>query len=78
MYVPLFFDLAEHSETFDWECKFKSSTALSPLEQLVAILPGKSAYLLPEPLRVLSTSAESPLADMFPTDFEVDMEGKKQ
>ena len=78
MYAPLFSDLAEHAETFDWECKFEPSTALSPLEQLVAILPGKSAYLLPEPLRVLSTSAESPLADMFPDDFEVDMEGKKQ
>lgn len=77
LYAPLFSDLATHAETFDWECEFESSVPFSPFEQLLAILPPQSAHFLPECLRELTTSSSSPIIDMFPQIFEVDLEGKK-
>jgi 5'-3' exoribonuclease 1 len=77
-YSPFFIDMFEHIDTFDVEMKFEPSEPFTPLEQLLAVLPGKSAYLLPEPLRFLSNDLNSPIIDMFPIDFDVDLEGKKQ
>ena len=77
LYAPLFSDLAKHAETFDWECKFEPSLPFTPFEQLLAILPPQSAHFLPECLRELTTSSSSPIIDMFPQTFEVDLEGKK-
>jgi 5'-3' exonuclease len=77
-YAPFFSDLYDHIDSFDIDFIFEDSWPLSPLEQLVAILPSKSSYLLPEPLRMLSTSDNSPIIDMFPTDFEIDLDGKAQ
>jgi len=70
--------MRDHVDDFDADRPFEPSEPLSPLEQLMSVLPGKSAYLLPEPLRFLLTSSSSPIIDFYPTDFEVDMEGKKQ
>ena len=77
-YAPFFKDLYAHIDDFDIDFKFEIGDILSPYEQLLAILPGKSAYLLPDKLQYLSTSADSPIIDMFPIDFAVDLEGKKQ
>lgn len=77
-YAPFFTDMRDHVDDFDADRPFEPSEPLSPLEQLMSVLPGKSAYLLPEPLRFLLTSSSSPIIDFYPTDFEVDMEGKKQ
>jgi 5'-3' exonuclease len=76
-YAPFFADLAKHIDTFNFELEFPPSTPFSQLEQLIAVLPGKSAYLLPSPLQFLSTSLSSPIIDMFPIDFESDYDGKK-
>jgi 5'-3' exonuclease len=76
LYAPFFTEMADHIDDFDTSMKFNPSTPLTPLEQLISILPSKSAYILPEPLRVLS-SPESPIADMYPIDYETDLEGKK-
>lgn len=77
LYAPFFSDLAKHSETFDWECRFEPSLPFTPLEQLLAILPPQGAYLLPESLRELTRVSSSPIIDMFPQTFEIDLEGKK-
>lgn len=76
-YAPYFKELYEHIDSFDENMTFEESEPLTPLEQLLSIVPGKCSYLLPEPLRFLSTSAESPIIDMFPINFEIDLEGKK-
>jgi 5'-3' exoribonuclease 1 len=77
MYAPLFSELSQHLESFDFTFTFPPSVPFSPFEQLLAILPSQSAYLLPEPLRPLLTSPDSIIADFYPIDFEVDLEGKK-
>lgn len=77
-YTPFFSELSTHIDTFPDKLTFPPTENLSPLEQLLSVLPGKSSYLLPKPLRFLSTSEHSPIIDLYPVDFEVDLEGKKQ
>jgi 5'-3' exonuclease len=77
-YGVFFAEMCQHIDDYDTSEKFDEGIPLSPLEQLVSVLPGSSAHLLPEPLRMLSTSPDSPIIDMFPTEFEIDLEGKKQ
>lgn len=77
-FAPFFQEMYEHVDSFDTSMTFEPSTPLSPLEQLTAVLPGRSSYLLPEALQMLSTSSKSPIIDMYPIDFEVDLEGKRQ
>jgi len=48
-----------------------------PFEQLLAVQPSSSSRLLPEPFRWLMTDPNSPIADFYPTEFEVDLEGKR-
>eukprot|EP00178_Gracilaria_changii_P013512 TRINITY_DN381_c0_g1_i11.p1 TRINITY_DN381_c0_g1~~TRINITY_DN381_c0_g1_i11.p1 ORF type:complete len:598 (+),score=74.27 TRINITY_DN381_c0_g1_i11:104-1897(+) len=48
-----------------------------PLEQLMSVLPPKSAWCLPKPYRQLMTSAASPIRDFYPESFETDMNGKR-
>jgi 5'-3' exoribonuclease 1 len=48
-----------------------------PYEQLLAVQPGSSSALLPAPYRWLMTEPASPIADFYPVDFRVDMEGKR-
>lgn len=49
-----------------------------PLEQLMAVFPEKSAGALPKTWRKLMSDPESPIIDFYPTDFKIDMNGKKQ
>ena len=67
----------DHIDKFDFNVYFESSYPLSSLEQLLSVLPSHSASLLPEPVRKLTTSVDSPIADLFPVEFEVDLQGKK-
>ena len=56
---------------------FEVSAPLRPLEQLMSCLPPASARLLPRPHRALMLEDSSPLHDFYPSDFDVDMEGKR-
>ena len=56
---------------------FRIGGPLRPLEQLMACLPPASASLLPRPHRALMVEASSPIADLYPRDFDVDMDGKR-
>uniref|UniRef100_A0A6G1S3X0 5'-3' exoribonuclease n=1 Tax=Aceria tosichella TaxID=561515 RepID=A0A6G1S3X0_9ACAR len=49
-----------------------------PLEQLMGVFPEKSASALPKSWRKLMSDPESPIIDFYPTNFKVDMNGKKQ
>eukprot|EP01053_Blabericola_migrator_P004597 Blabericola_migrator_1__4596@NODE_243_length_10934_cov_182_833625_g205_i0_p1_GENE_NODE_243_length_10934_cov_182_833625_g205_i0NODE_243_length_10934_cov_182_833625_g205_i0_p1_ORF_typecomplete_len937_score166_50XRN_N/PF03159_18/1_3e95XRN_N/PF03159_18/18XRN_M/PF17846_1/3_4e92SPASM/PF13186_6/0_5zfCCHC_4/PF14392_6/0_76_NODE_243_length_10934_cov_182_833625_g205_i067789588 len=50
---------------------------LTPLEQLMANLPPRSANNLPPCLGQLMTSSDSPLRDFYPTKFHEDPDGKR-
>lgn len=76
LYAPFFSEMVDHIDTFDTAMRFNPSTPLTPLEQLVSVLPNKSCGLLPPVLQVLSSS-QSPIADMYPIEYDTDLEGKK-
>lgn len=46
--------------------------------QLVGVIPSVYADILPEPYRYLSRSSKSPIIDMFPTSYHIDMINKTQ
>jgi 5'-3' exoribonuclease 2 len=56
---------------------FSLGEPFKPYEQLMAVLPPKTCHALPEFLRPLMTSPTSPIADYFPSEFEIDLLGKK-
>ncbi|KAJ1723077.1 exonuclease II Exo2 [Coemansia erecta] len=57
--------------------QFDGDAPYTPYEQLMCVLPPFSRKLLPAPLRALMVDVHSAIRDMFPTTFEVDMNGKK-
>ena len=62
---------------------FELGKPFQPFEQLMGALPSASAKLLPRPYRRLMNAAgtgaveASPIGDYYPTDFAVDMNGKR-
>lgn len=53
-----------------------TQTYSNVLYQLLSVFPPSSVDLLPEKIRFLMTSETSPIRDLFPLDFEIDMQGK--
>lgn len=51
---------------------------VSMYTQLVSVIPAKYSYILPKSLRHLNCSYESPIIDMFPTIYNIDMIYKTQ
>jgi 5'-3' exoribonuclease 2 len=56
---------------------FEDKPFIHAHEQLLSVLPPQSHYLLPKKYHNLMTSKESPIYDMFPSDFKLDMFGKR-
>jgi 5'-3' exonuclease len=46
---------------------------VSPFEQLMCVLPSRSAYLLPEPINSLLTDFNSPIIKFYPKEFEIEL-----
>lgn len=57
--------------------KFEVGIPILPFQQLMSCLPPASATLVPKPYQYLMLSPDSPIMEFYPTDFEVDMNGKK-
>jgi 5'-3' exonuclease len=74
-YAPFLNDLAQ-CDTYRYE-KYPPTQPLDSFEQLLAVLPPQSAYLLPPILSELMLNPNSPLVEFYPSDFEIDLSGKR-
>ncbi|XP_075263280.1 5'-3' exoribonuclease 2-like isoform X1 [Convolutriloba macropyga] len=73
-YAPFasdFIDIVKVDNSFDIGKPFQ------PLEQLMGVFPAASGNFLPASWRRLMSKADSPIIDMYPTDFKIDLNGKK-
>jgi len=60
------------------DIKFSTGTKpFNPLEQLMAVFPLASGTFLPKEWRRLMSEPTSPILDFYPSDFCVDLNGKK-
>ncbi|KAG5186855.1 XRN 5'-3' exonuclease N-terminus-domain-containing protein [Tribonema minus] len=75
-YVPMLSDLTGLRDMFG-KVSFRLSKPFLPFEQLLGCLPAASAWCLPKPYALLMTSPDSPIADFYPADFKIDMNGKR-
>lgn len=74
-HAPFVSDLADNLKRFNLEeVKFNyDSVPLKPIEQLLCILPNKSNYLVPKEYRWLMCNANSPIINLYPDSFELDL-----
>jgi 5'-3' exoribonuclease 1 len=76
-YAPCASVLSKHVKTFCFPIYTKTIPS-TPFQQLLCVLPPKSADLIPEPLCYLLTDEKSPLKDQCPETFEIDLRGKRK
>ncbi|PON61909.1 5'-3' exoribonuclease [Trema orientale] len=58
------------------KAKFQKGSPFKPFDQLLSVLPPGSAHALPKAYQALMND-DSPLIDFYPTDYEIDMDGKR-
>ncbi|KAJ2747819.1 exonuclease II Exo2 [Coemansia sp. BCRC 34301] len=75
-YAPCISDICANLVAYKVE-SFPNDEPYTPYEQLMCVLPPYSRKLLPPALRSLMVDVCSPIHDMYPTSFSVDMNGKK-
>lgn len=76
-YAPPAHILAQHVSTFSMP-DYGITVPNTPFEQLLSVLPPKSASLLPKALGDLLTSKTSPLRQYCPEEFKIDLSGKRK
>ncbi|KAJ2938546.1 hypothetical protein O0L34_g13043 [Tuta absoluta] len=55
----------------------KGTIPFRPLEQLMGVFPAASSSHVPKPWATLMSDPFSPIIDFYPTDFKIDLNGKK-
>jgi len=76
---PFISDIYEYTNKSDNNINaisFDNKGPLSPLIQLLAVLPPNCCDILPKSYRYLTTSINSPIIDMFPEKIKIDMINK--
>lgn len=73
-YGPLASDLKGLSST---KTMFRKGMPFKPFDQLMAVLPPMSAHALPVSYQSLMTDEDSSVLDFYPTEFDMDTDGKK-
>ena len=76
-YAPCASSLSKYINTFK-SPHYGRTIPSTPFQQLLCVLPPKSAYLIPEPLCNLLTEDSSPLKEHCPEDFKIDLSGKRK
>jgi 5'-3' exoribonuclease 1 len=76
-YAPPASVLALYVDSFQFS-KYQHTIPTTPFQQLLCVLPPKSANLLPEPLCNLLTNKGSVLKKYCPDDFPIDLAGKRK
>jgi 5'-3' exoribonuclease 2 len=72
-YAPFASDLTDIK---DLEIEFKIGTPFQPVEQLLSVLPPYSSHALPACLRNLMHNPHSEIADFYPKDVRLDINGQ--
>ena len=73
-YAPFAADFVELDKM---NLKFEKGIPFKPFEQLMGVLPAASNHAIPEVFRSLMSDEDSEIIDFYPTDFPVDLNGKK-
>lgn len=66
-------DMIEKNEL---EVNFDLAKPFKPFEQLMAVLPARSKKLMPDVYRPLMTDEHSPIAEFYPHEVDIDLNGK--
>lgn len=73
-YAPFAADFVELDQM---NLKFEKGIPIKPFEQLMSVLPAASNHAIPEVFRSLMSDENSDIIDFYPTDFPIDLNGKK-
>ncbi|KAL9138281.1 MAG: hypothetical protein Q9175_000507 [Cornicularia normoerica] len=73
-YAPFAADFVELDKM---DLKFEKGIPFKPFEQLMGVLPAASNHAIPEVFRSLMSDRDSEIIDFYPTEFPIDLNGKK-
>ncbi|MCJ1466977.1 5'-3' exoribonuclease 2 [Pseudocyphellaria aurata] len=68
---------ADFVELHKMQLKFDKGKPFRPFEQLMGVLPAASNHAIPEVFRSLMSDEDSDILDFYPTEFPIDLNGKK-